>query len=88
MNIKAITGNYMLIEVIERSIHEPKFFETYQEAFHEMAARMAQAMDMDVLDLLDKYYDADDSDAGISENVAFCESRNHNNCDWRICEVV
>ena len=88
MNIKAITGNYMLIEVIERSIHEPKFFDTYQEAFDEMAGRMAQAMGMDVSALIDEYYDADDYDAGISENVAFCENRNHENCDWRICEVV
>ena len=66
--------NYVLIEVIERDISTPEFFDTFEEAHEEMARRYK-----------DTARDIDDGE--LNKWEAWCESANHDNCDWRIYEI-
>lgn len=63
---------FILIEVIEREISTPDFFDTQIEAYEEMEAR---------------YNECKKGDGEIYSSVAWCENRNHDNCDWKILAV-
>ena len=64
---------YVLIEVIEREISTPAFFYGFINAHEEMKAR---------------YEAASDGCCGeLNDDNAWCENRNHDNCDWKIFEV-
>lgn len=63
---------FVLIEVIEREISTPEFFNTYEEAYREMKVR---------------FNDCNDDDGDINDWSAWCENANHDNCDWKIFEV-
>ena len=65
---------YVLIEVIEREISTPEFFDTFEAARKEMANRYGEA---------DPYNDYD----GLYRDHAYCTNRNHDNCDWKIFEL-
>lgn len=66
---------FMLIEVIERNVSEPGFFDTHDDAYNEMKDRY------------EKTCDPSDCDSHISEDYAYGESANHENCDWEIFEI-
>lgn len=64
--------NFILIEVVEREISTPEFFNTYKEAFQEMKRRF---------NICNKH------DGYIDDWSAWCENANHDNCDWKIFEM-
>lgn len=64
--------NYILLETIEREISEPKFFYTYEDAYHEMEER---------------FYQCNKHNGYIDNWTAYCENANHDNCDWKIFEL-
>lgn len=64
---------YVLIEVIERYISTPEFFDTFEKAHRRMEER---------------FTDTDQLDNGeLGEWEAYCENANHDNCDWKIFEI-
>ena len=63
---------FVLIEVVEREISTPEFFDTHEKAHKEMKKRF------------DECY-KDDGD--IWKSFAWCENANHDNCDWKIFEM-
>lgn len=65
--------NYILIEVIGREIHTPEFFYSYEEAYEEMENR---------------FFEANTRENGeIDDWSAYCESVNHDDCDWKIFKI-
>lgn len=62
---------FVLIEVVEREISTPEFFDTYEEAYAEMEAR----------------WDSCSEDGEIESFFAYGETENHDNIDWRIFEI-
>ena len=66
---------FMLIEVIERNVSEPEFFDTHQKAYDEMKHRFEEACD------------ASDEDSYIAEDYAYGENASHDNCDWQIFNI-
>lgn len=64
---------YVLVEVIEREISTPEFFDTYEDAYKKMKKYYNEA---------NKY--AEDGD--ISEDCAWVNVH-HDNFDWRIFEL-
>lgn len=75
--------NFVLIEVIEREISEPEFFETFEEAHAKMEEYFKSACDIDPDD--DDW--EDDVDGELDEWDAYCENANHDNCDWKIFQL-
>ena len=65
---------YVLVEVIEREILAPVFFETFEAARAEMKRRYEEE-------------DPDGDHEGLYRNHAYCENANHDNCDWKIFPV-
>lgn len=81
---------YVLIEVKERDISKPEFFDTEAEVVDVMQNRMAKVLGVSkksIKRLLKKgsYMDAE-GDVGISLDSAWCE-RYGNNFDWRIFKI-
>lgn len=69
---------YILIEVIERDISQPEFFDTHDEAHDKMCLYMAAVLD-ETVDEIKK--------SGLVEsNSAWCE-RHGDNFDWKIFRV-
>lgn len=66
---------FVLIEVIEREISTPEFFDTHEEAHKEMKRRF------------DECCEYRECDGDIWKSFAWCENANHDNCDWKIFEV-
>ena len=66
--------NYVLIEVVERDISTPEFFDTFEDAHAEMEQRYNDTFRSGV-------------NGELNEWDAWCESANHDNCDWRIFEI-
>lgn len=66
--------NFVLIEVIEREISTPKFFDAFEKAHAKMK----------------EYYEAASkgSCGELNDDNAWCENRNHDNCDWKIFKIV
>ena len=44
---QAPKGRFILVEVVERDISVPEFFDTWEDAEHEMLKRLKQVMDLD-----------------------------------------
>lgn len=66
--------NFVLIEVIEREISAPEFFDTLGAAQEEMRERFEASV-------------RDEDDAYCDEMSAYCENSNHDNCDWKIFDL-
>lgn len=69
---------YVLLEVIEREISVPEFFDTYEAAYTKMKDYVLEAAGVSELD--------DASDFDIDNNEAWGE-RYGQNFDWKIFEV-
>lgn len=65
---------YVLCETVEREINTPCFFNRKKEAQKEMKDRFMKAR-------------RSDDNGFIDDTTAYCETKNHDNCDWRIFEV-
>ena len=76
--------NYVLIEVVERNIGTPEFFDTFEGAHAEMERRYKEAARCGDSTGL---FDAEDFNGEISKWEAYCENANHDNCDWKIFEI-
>lgn len=64
---------FVLIEVVEREISTPEFFNTFEEAHSKMK---------------ECYEEASDRGFGeLNDDNAWCENRNHDNCDWKIFPI-
>ena len=63
---------FVLIEVIEREISTPEFFDTYDIAYTEMKKRFNETCA---------------HEGYIDDWMAWCENANHDNCDWKIFEM-
>lgn len=79
---------FLLIEVQERNICEPVFFDTQKEAFDEMCRRFAEAMGMTVEEAMLEYYipEREAEESCILSEQAWTE-RYGNNFDWQIFEL-
>ena len=75
--------NYILVECIDREINLPEFFETEEQAYNDMAQRMADILGIQV-DEIETY---DDYDIGISKSCAWINDYHHLNYDWKIFKV-
>ena len=71
---------FILIEVIEREISPPEFFDTYKEAYCRMEKYYHEAADAGC-------GEDDEPDGELNQWDAWCENFNHDNCDWKIFEV-
>lgn len=80
-------SKYMLIEVEERHISPPMFFDTLKEAQDSMKRLFAKALGMDVNDIAAWLEGEDESDTKIDNTYAFCEHLG-NNFDWQIFEIT
>lgn len=79
---------FVLVEVIEREISTPEFFDTFEEAHARMEQYYNEATACDPDDYDDEDdYDPDDLDGELNEWDAYCENANHDNCDWKIFKV-
>lgn len=82
---------FALIEVVEREIDKPTFFNTHEEAYNEMLGRLATVLNVSVEELKeydttsDEYID-NDYDTGFTRDSAWTEKLGEN-YDWRIHEV-
>lgn len=64
---------YILIEVIEREISTPSIFPNHKDAQDEM---------------LKRYVQCNNGECGeFGKDYAYCENRNHDNCDWKIFKI-
>lgn len=79
---------FVLIEVQERNICEPAFFDTQQEAFDEMCSRFAKTMGVTVEAAILEYYipDNEAEESCILSTQAWTE-RYGKNFDWEIFEL-
>lgn len=71
---------FVLIEVVERTITTPEFFDTYDEAYRNMEKRYIETASAGC-------DEGDEPDGELNEWDAWCESANHDNCDWAIFEI-
>ena len=76
---------FVLVEVIEREISVPKFFVSFEEAHDRMKQYYKEAAGAGNEDAED--FDPDDLDGELNEWDAYCENRNHDNCDWKIFQL-
>lgn len=79
---------YLLVEVIERDISTPEFFDTYKDAYDIMCEYVAQVCDVSVDYLkenIDWLGDFDERTC-VRKNEAWTE-RHGTNFDWKIFEV-
>lgn len=71
---------FVLIEVIEREIGEPEFFNTYEEAYGQMKKYYHEAA-------ASGCEEDEGLDGELNQWDAWCENANHDNCDWEIFEL-
>ena len=79
---------YLLIEVIEREVSEPEFFNTWDAAHTEMCKRVAEAYGLTQEEVCDAYMRGEELDDAytVLEYEAWGE-RYGKNFDWKIFEV-
>ena len=79
---------YMLIEVVEREIADPEYFDTHDAAHDEMCRRVAEVCAVSLDEVKASYAEDEDlnESAGVLENIAWAE-RFGENYDWRIFAV-
>lgn len=73
---------YLLVEVIERDISIPEYFNTYEEAYAKMCEYFSEARGV----AIDEIRGELDEDICITENTAWTE-RYGQNFDWKIFQV-
>lgn len=79
---------YLLVEVIERDISTPEFFDTHKDAYDKMCEYVAEVLYIHVDYLkynLNNFGEFDDMTC-VRKNEAWTE-RNGINFDWKIFEV-
>lgn len=76
---------FVLVEVIEREISVPKFFDSFEEAHDRMEQHYKEAAGAGNEDAED--FEPDDLDGELNEWDAYCENSNHDNCDWKIFQL-
>lgn len=76
---------YLLVEVIERDISTPEFFETHDDAHDRMCEYVAEVVDASKEDIKESYLEGVDFNdtTCVIENAAWTE-RHGNNFDWKI----
>lgn len=76
---------YMLIEVMEREISEPEYFDTHDAAHDEMCRRVAEVYDISPDEVKESYLEGEDlnENAVVLEDIAWAE-RYGKNFDWKI----
>lgn len=79
---------YMLIEVMEREISEPEYFDTHDAAHDEMCRRVAEVYDISIDEVKESYLEGEDlnENAVVLEDIAWAE-RYGKNYDWKIFAV-
>jgi hypothetical protein len=79
---------YLLVEVIERDISTPEFFDTHKEAYDRMCEYVAQVLGVSVEYIKDNLNEFGDFDwaTNVNKNSAYTQ-RHGNNFDWKIFEV-
>lgn len=77
--------NWMLVCCVERDIEEPRFYETYEEAYEQMRSEFAEFMGWN-LDEVDDLMADSGSNVGLASMGAWGE-RFGNNCDWKIFNI-
>lgn len=79
---------YLLVEVIERDISTPEFFDTHKEAYDRMCEYVAQVLDVSVEHLKDNLNECGDFnwETNVNKNYAYTQ-RYGTNFDWKIFEV-
>lgn len=70
---------YMLVCCCARDFDVPLFFNTIEEAQEEMRSQLEEAVGMNVESMEENEYEW-----GLSETCAYCETMNHDDCDWQI----
>lgn len=79
---------YLLVEVIERDIGTPEFFDTHKEAHDRMCEYVAQVLGVSVEYLKDNLNEFGDFDWSTNVNKSSAYAQRHgNNFDWKIFEV-
>lgn len=66
---------YMLIEVMEREISEPEYFDTHDAAHDEMCRRVAEVYDISPDEVKESYLEGEDlnENAVVLEDIAWAE---------------
>lgn len=79
---------FVLVEVIERDISTPEFFNTKEEAYTRMVEYMAQVLG-ETYDTFKEKIDSDGfvEDGCINDEMAFINDCHGNNYDWKIFEI-
>ena len=79
---------YLLVEVMERDISAPIFFDTHEEAHSEMCQCVADVLGVSKEEIVESYLSGDDYDdqTCVLENTAWTE-RHGNNFDWKIFKL-
>ena len=72
---------YMLIEVMEREISEPEYFDTHDAAHDEMCRRVAEVYDISPDEVKESYLEGED----LNENAVVLEYGK--NFDWKIFAI-
>ena len=73
---------YQLIVITNRSLEAPRYFETYEEAYHVMESELSEAMDVDPAHFCE-HEDYEDSFC-IDDYSAWISDHGFNNVDWYI----
>ena len=79
---------YMLIEVIERDISVPEFFDAWEDAHNAMCEKVAEVKGVQVEEIKESYLSGEEyeEDTCVLEDSAWSE-RHGNNFDWKIFGV-
>lgn len=79
---------YMLNETTQRTICEPEFFQTFEQAREEMLNRIRKTLGVPD-DTNEQTLEAriQGHDGELMADEAYCTSKNHDDCDWKIHEV-
>lgn len=79
---------YMLNETTQRTICEPEFFQTFEQAREEMLNSIRKTLGVpDDTDEQTLEARIQGHDGELMADEAYCTSKNHDDCDWKIHEV-
>ena len=73
---------YCLVEVVERDIKMPEFFDTFEEAHAKMEECYFKANGCNPAN-----YDPVELDGELSTWTAYCSNVNDDHCDWEIFKI-
>lgn len=88
ISVRRTVNMYMLIEVMEREISEPEYFDTHDAAHDEMCRRVAEVYDISPDEVKESYLEGEDlnENAVVLEDIAWAE-RYGKNFDWKIFAI-